>query len=67
MPRKICALIKDLQDAGFEQIAGRGKGSHRMFTHAKFMGAVTLSGKDGADAKPYQEKQVKKAIEDVEQ
>jgi predicted RNA binding protein YcfA (HicA-like mRNA interferase family) len=55
-----------LQGAGFERIPGSGKGSHRKFTHARLSGAVTLSGKDGADAKPYQEKQVKKAIEDVE-
>ena len=59
--------MRDLQSAGFERIAGAGKGSHRKFTHARFPGAVTLSGKDGADAKPYQEKQVKKAIEDVEE
>jgi hypothetical protein len=32
-----------------------------------YSGAVTLSGKDGDDAKKYQEKQVKRAIEEVEQ
>jgi len=31
-----------------------------------YPGAVTLSGKDGDDAKPYQEKQVKQAIEEIE-
>ena len=66
MPRKIRNLIKDLRDAGFEQIAGAGKGSHRKFVHMLYAGAVTLSGKDGADAKAYQEKQVKKAIDDVQ-
>jgi len=35
--------------------------------HNRFRGAVTLSGKDGADAKSYQERQVKKAIEETEQ
>lgn len=64
MPKKIKALISDLQDAGFAQIKG-GKGSHRKFTHARFEGAVTLSGKANADAKPYQEKQVAKAIKQV--
>jgi len=39
-------------------------GSHRKFTHPKFIGA--LSG-DGDDAKHYQEKQVKSAIEEVKQ
>lgn len=65
MPRKVRELVRDLQNAGFERISGSGKGSHRKFTHARFPGAVTLSGKDGADAKPYQEKQVKTAIEDA--
>jgi hypothetical protein len=67
VPRKIRHLIKDLQDAGFEQVAGAGKGSLRKFVHLLYPGAVTLSGKDGADAKPYQEKQVKKAIDEVQQ
>ena len=66
MPRKIRALVKDLRDAGFEIITGAGKGSHRKFTHEKYPGAVTLSGREGADAKPYQERQIKKAIEDVQ-
>ena len=38
-----------------------GKGSHRNFKHKN--GAIlTLSGKLGADAKPYQEKTVKQKI-----
>ena len=65
MPRKIRQLVSDLRDAGFEQITG-GKGSHRKFTHADYEGAVTLSGKDNEDAKRYQEKQVKQAIEEVQ-
>ncbi len=47
-------------------MVGAGKGSHRKFTHANYSGAVTLSGPDGDDAKKYQEKQVKRAIEDVQ-
>jgi predicted RNA binding protein YcfA (HicA-like mRNA interferase family) len=65
VPRKIKALIRDLEGAGFTQIKG-GKGSHRKFMHARFHGAVTLSGKDNADAKPYQETQIKRAIEAVQ-
>ncbi len=65
MPRKIRELIRDLNEAGFGQISG-GKGSHRKFVHERFSGAVTISGKVGGDAKPYQEKQVKRAIEDVQ-
>jgi len=44
-----------------------GKGSHRKFMHAKYRGAVTLSGKDAEDAKKYQEKQVEQAIEAAQQ
>jgi predicted RNA binding protein YcfA (HicA-like mRNA interferase family) len=65
VPRKVRELVKDLRDAGFELASG-GKGSHRKFTHVNFPGAVTLSGKDGDDAKKYQEAQVKRAIEDVQ-
>jgi len=60
-------FVRDLQQVGFELMAGAGKGSHRKFIHAKFPGAVTLSGKENADAKYYQEKQIKKAIEKVQE
>jgi len=66
VPKKIRQLVKDLQAAGFRQIGGAGKGSHRKFVHEQFAGAVTLSGADGADAKVYQEKQIKRAIEEVQ-
>ena len=66
MPRKIRELVRDLADAGFSLVPGGGKGSHRKFIHDNFDGAVTLSGQDGDDAMKYQEKQVKRAIEDVE-
>jgi len=61
MPRKVRELVADLQKAGFSLMPG--KGSHRKFKHPKFPGAVTLSGKAGDDAKPYQERQIKRAIE----
>ena len=66
MPRKIRELIEDLTDAGFYEIVG-GKGSHRKYTHMRYPGAVTLSGKPGDDAKPYQERQVRQAIEEVQE
>ena len=62
MPRKVRDLIHELEQAGFQQIPG-GKGSHRKFSHPAFPGAVTLSGKTSDDVKPYQEKQVRRAIE----
>ncbi|MFO0806868.1 MAG: type II toxin-antitoxin system HicA family toxin [Gemmataceae bacterium] len=61
MPRKIRDLIKDLKRAGFKNRGG--KGSHRNFRHPKGS-RVTLSGGTGDDAKPYQEREVKRAIEE---
>ncbi len=65
MARKIRQLITDLTDAGFHEIRGGGKGAHREFAHVRYPGAVTLSGKPGDDAKPYQETQVRRAIEEA--
>lgn len=64
MARKIRELISDLEDAGF--VNRGGKGSHRNYLHSKGI-RVTLSGKPGDDAKPYQEKEVKKAIEESQE
>ena len=61
MPRKIRQLIADLKRTGF--INRGGTGSHRNYEHPKGMRA-TISGKPGDDAKPYQEKEVKKRIEE---
>lgn len=66
MPKKISKLLKSLKDAGFTEIPGAGKGSHRKLVHARYPGAVTLSGQLGADAKRYQEKAVAQAIDAVQ-
>jgi predicted RNA binding protein YcfA (HicA-like mRNA interferase family) len=66
VPRKLRQLVRDLVDAGFYEIPGGGKGSHRKFSHVRYPGAVTLSGASGDDAKHYQEKQVRQAIEQVQ-
>ena len=67
MPRKIRQLIQDLRRAGFYEISGGGKGGHRKYTHHQYQRAVTLSGKPGDDTKPYQERQVKAAIEEIQE
>jgi len=59
MPRKIRELIRDLRKAGFVNRGGRG--DHRNFEHPSG-GRVTLSGNEGDDAKPYQEREVEQAI-----
>jgi predicted RNA binding protein YcfA (HicA-like mRNA interferase family) len=60
MPRKIRQLVADLVRAGFDDRGG--KDSHRNFLHPKGP-RVTLSGNAGDDAKHYQEKQVRQAIQ----
>ena len=62
MPRKIRELISDLEKAGF--VDRGGKGSHRNFVHPNVSKPVTVSGKSGDDAQQYQERAVKRAIED---
>jgi predicted RNA binding protein YcfA (HicA-like mRNA interferase family) len=64
MPKKIRELKSLLLKAGF--ISESGKGSHTKWSHPLLSGKLTLSGKDGSDAKPYQEKDVYEAIEKVE-
>ena len=54
-----------LLKAGFVLLPKRGKGSHSIFRHPLSKEDVKLSGKDGNDAKRYQEKQVQLAIEEV--
>ena len=65
MPQKIRDLLNNLKRAGFMEVAGAGKGSHRKFVHPKYPGAVTVSGHSGDDAKRYQERDVAQAIEMV--
>lgn len=62
MPPKIWELLRSLTAAGFEDCGG--KGSHRNLKHPKGV-RITISGNSGNDAKPYQEKAVKQAIQQV--
>ncbi len=63
MPKKVRDLIRDLKKAGF--LDRGGKGSHRNFVHPKLAKPLTLSGNPGDDAKHYQERAVRLAIEEV--
>ncbi len=61
MPPKIRGLISELERAGFENRGGRG--SHRNFVHPNLGRPVTISGDFGEDAKQYQVRAVRLAIE----
>jgi predicted RNA binding protein YcfA (HicA-like mRNA interferase family) len=60
VPPKIREPIQSLEGVGF--VNRGGKGSHRNFRHANGI-RITVSGKSGDDAKPYQLKVVAKAVE----
>jgi predicted RNA binding protein YcfA (HicA-like mRNA interferase family) len=60
MPSKIKELIAELEEAGFKN---RG-GSHRNFVHPRLTKPITLSGRPGEDAKHYQIRAVKRAIDE---
>lgn len=64
MPPKIRELVAELQKAGF--IDRGGKGSHRNFVHPKVTKPITISGNPGDDAKHYQVRAVRLAIEESE-
>ena len=64
MPRKVRQLIADLEKVGF--VNRGGKGSHRNFAHPKGL-RVTISGGVGDDAKHYQERAVRRALDAVKE
>jgi|GEM_PF-152328 len=65
MPKKIRELKEILRQADFTELPG--KGSHTNWIHPLYAGNLTISGKDGSDAKPYQEKDVRQAIQEIEE
>lgn len=65
MPKKIREIKSMLLKAGFT--FRTGKGSHTKWYHPLLPGALTLSGKEGDDAKPYQEKDATNAIKKVQE
>jgi len=64
MPPKVRELIAELERAGF--VSRSGKGSHRNYVHPQVARPVTISGKLGDDAKHYQIRAVKRALEEAE-
>lgn len=63
MPPKIRDLITELEKTGF--VNRGGKGSHRNFVHPRAQKPITISGKLGDDAKHYQVRAVRLALEEL--
>ena len=62
VPPKVRELVAELERAGF--VDRGGKGGHRNFVHPKVTRPVTISGNSGDDAKHYQVRTVRLAIEE---
>jgi ribosome modulation factor len=62
MPRILRELRADLRKNGFARLKRRGNGDHEVWKHPTGAQAG-LDGRDGQDAKPYQEREVRNAIE----
>jgi len=62
MPRKVRELIRDLEHAGF--VNRGGKGSHRNYLHPRGV-RITISGGLGDDVRPYQERDMDKALREA--
>jgi predicted RNA binding protein YcfA (HicA-like mRNA interferase family) len=62
VPPKVRELIAELEGAGF--VDRGGKGSDRNFVHPKVARPVTISGNPGDDAKHYQVRAIRLAIEE---
>ena len=60
MPKKVRELKDRLRKAGFAMRSG--KGGHTVWTHPGYAGRVVISGNDGDDAKPYQERDTRDAL-----
>jgi len=63
MPPKIRELKAQLIRGGF--VSRSAKGSHTYWRHAIFEVRLSLSGVDGDDAKPYQEREVRRVLAEV--
>jgi hypothetical protein len=48
-------------------ICERGKGSHTKWSHPLLSYKITMSGRDGSDARRYQEKDVKDFLKDIKE
>lgn len=63
MPRRIRELKADLRRVGFRERPG--KGSHTVWTHPLLPYILTLSGSNNDEARPYQEKDVRGALDSL--
>jgi len=61
MPRKKRQIRNDYRAAGF--IERQGKGDHTVFSYPGLPKRYAVDGSDGADAKPYDERDLRAALQ----
>jgi HicA toxin of bacterial toxin-antitoxin, len=65
MPRKKREIRAELRRRGFTNRGG--KGDHGVWVHPLVPGHMSVDGKDGDDAKPYDERNLRKALDALAQ
>lgn len=65
MPRKKRDIRRDYRQAGFAE--RQGKGDHTVFSFPGLFHNFSVDGRDGADADHYDERNLRRAIHEVEQ
>lgn len=64
----MCHIKADYRKHGFIEQSSGGKGSHSKWIHPLLPGlTIVLSGKDGDDAEPYQERDLRNAIKRLQE
>jgi hypothetical protein len=63
MPRKKRDIRRDYLAAGFRE--RQGKGDHTVYTHPLVPKHYAVDGKDGGDALPYDERNLRQARQEV--
>lgn len=61
MPAKVRDIIKKVEKAGWVQVPGGGKGSHRKYKHPTKVGMVVIPGQLSDDLAPGTEASIRKA------
>jgi hypothetical protein len=63
MPRKKRDIRRDYRAAGFQE--RQGKGDHTVYSHPFLQRHYAVDGRDGADALPYDERNLRRALQEL--
>ena len=63
MPRKKRDIKRDYRQAGFSERPA--KGDHTVFSHPLVRDPISVDGRDGLDAEPYDERNLRRALKEL--